>query len=57
MTFTDALLVAGLTAIVNAAVIYGTVKTQLAQIKRSVNAAHRRLDRIGAPSSGEDSLA
>ena len=41
---------ASLSALFNAAVIWGVLKTQLAQLRRDVDMAHRRLDAHGAPS-------
>ena len=46
-------LVALLPAIVSGAVTWGIIKTELRYLRRDVNAAHRRLDKINAPAAGE----
>lgn len=41
-----------LPAIASGGVTYGIIKTELRYLRRDVNAAHRRLDRINAPAAG-----
>lgn len=42
----------GLTALVNVAVTIAVVRVELRYLRRDVDAAHRRLDRINAPAAG-----
>jgi hypothetical protein len=39
-------------ALASGFVTWGVIKTELRYLRRDVDAAHRRLDRIGAPSAG-----
>lgn len=48
-TLTEALVVAFITAGVNGAVTWGVVSTKLQWLRRDVDAAHARLDALGAP--------
>lgn len=52
----NALLVAGLTAGASGLVTWGVVKSQIQMLRHSINAAHRRLDKINAPAAGGEAI-
>lgn len=45
------LLIVVIGAALNGAVVYGVVRTELKYHRRDIDAAHKRLDRIGAPAA------
>lgn len=52
----EALQIAALTALANGAVTWGVMKMQFRLLRHQINAAHRRLDKLGAPPAGMDAI-
>jgi len=48
---TDVIMIAIITAAINGAVTWGVVRTELKYHRRDIDAAHKRLDNIGAPAA------
>jgi hypothetical protein len=54
LLFTDALLIALVTGAGSGLMAWGALRLELRYMKREINAAHRRLDKINAPPAWVD---
>lgn len=52
----DSVILAIITAALSFAGSWAAVKVELRSMRHSINAAHRRLDRMNAPAAGVDAL-